>query len=125
MAHRKKELEIHPNRTNDSIYFYMSPLIMIRTLCHYPSPRQWESDVLFDIASSNILKSLEVFSSENKWKVAFISSFLVTSNLYNRFFLESDGYYALELAKIQAASFPFISDIGYTILCSSLALKLG
>jgi len=67
-----------------------------------------------DIVSSTILNPLEVFSSENKWKVAFISSFLVTSSLCNHF-LESDGYYALELAKIQAASFPFVSDIGYAI----------
>jgi len=68
------------------------------------------------ILSSTMLNPLQAFSSENKWKLVFMSSFLVTSSLYNSFVTESDEYYALELAKIQPSSnIPFVSDIGYVI----------
>lgn len=68
------------------------------------------------IVSSAVLNPLQALSSKSKWKLVFLSSFLVTSSLYNNFAMESDEYYALELAKIQPSSnIPFVSDLGYAI----------
>ena len=52
-----------------------------------------------------------MYASRNKWKLVFMSSFLITSSLYNRFMTGSD-----ELDTYKSASdISFVSDIGYAI----------
>lgn len=66
--------------------------------------------------SSVLLNPREIFSSKNKWKMVFMSSFLVTSNLFSKYVLEGDGYYENELDKMKSVpGMPFVSTLGYIV----------
>lgn len=68
------------------------------------------------IVSSVLLNPREAFSSKNKWKMVFMSSFLVTSNLFHKYVIESDGYYENELNKITSVpGIPIVSTLGYIV----------
>lgn len=68
------------------------------------------------IVSSVLLNPREAFSSKNKWKMIFMSGFLLTSNLFSKYVLEGDGYYEKELDKIKSVpGLPFVSTLGYIV----------
>mmetsp|Transcript_4576 Transcript_4576/g.8825 ORF Transcript_4576/g.8825 Transcript_4576/m.8825 type:complete len:375 (+) Transcript_4576:288-1412(+) len=80
------------------------------------------------IVSSVLLNPREMFSSKNKWKMIFMSSFLVTSNLYSKYVMGSEGYYDDELNKMKSVpGIPFVSTLGYIVsgFLVGLGTKLG
>ncbi|GFH61703.1 hypothetical protein CTEN210_18179 [Chaetoceros tenuissimus] len=65
------------------------------------------------IVSSLVLKPMEAISNpQNKWKLVFLSSFLVTSNLYHIFILEGDA----SVHKVpEEGSIRVINDLAYVV----------